>query len=201
MKKLFAATLFGLLAGASLTANATVFTRYMNAGEILHKGDVLTSPNGRYRLVMQDDGNLVMYFFPGNQSKAYSRWSTSTNRNGGNYAAIQYDGNLAVYTGSNTWAWQAGTGGKATASYKLVLEDDGYLYLGSPTGTTPNVAFPYKDLARDTCSDPNIPATQYPAYIGQTGASFSVTAYCGVQADQLSANAGGQLEGFRYVRP
>ena len=33
----------------------------LEPGESLQRGESLTSPNGLYRLVLQDDGNLVLY--------------------------------------------------------------------------------------------------------------------------------------------
>lgn len=203
MKKTLAATLFGLLASASVASNAAEFVRYMNAGEVLHKGDVLRSPNNLYRLIMQNDGNLVLYFFPSINAGAYSRWSTGSNPNG-SYAAIQFDGNLAVYTSSNTWAWQAGAGGKPANSYKLVLEDDGHLYLGAPTGTMPTVATSYKDLHWDTCPS-GVPPGQFAGSYYNSGVNaapaFYVSAICGMKADEAAQALGGQLTGFFYVRP
>jgi hypothetical protein len=199
MKKTLAATLFGLLASASVTSNAAEFVRYMNAGEILNRGDVLRSPNNLYRLVMQYDGNLVLYFFPGTNGGAFSRWSSGSNPNG-YYAAIQYDGNLAVYTGSNTWAWQAGNGGKPTGNYQLVLEDDGHLFIANPPTPGGAVGFYSKDLHWDTCPS-GVPAATFPATTNQsTTATFYVSAICGMKADEAALNAHGQLTGFFYWR-
>lgn len=206
MKKILSATIFGLMACASLSASATVFTRYMNAGELLQKGDSLVSYNGVYHLVMQDDGNLVLYYFstdtpnaPGMQIIARS-FDTGT-RGKGQYAAVQHDGNLAVYTSSNTWAWQAGTGGKTVANYRLVLEDNGRLYLGLATdqGLPSSPALSYRVLGTDRCESYVLTAN-YVAY-DANGNLIPITANCGDTATLMASNRGARLAGYSYIRP
>jgi hypothetical protein len=68
------------------------------------------SPNARYagsgRLVMQGDGNLVLY---GGQGQAL--WSAGTNGTGSaNQVVLQGDGNLVVYTATGTAVWSSRTG-------------------------------------------------------------------------------------------
>src|SRR5205085_2323893 len=76
--------------GAKLPVNAT-----------LQPGASLISPSGRYTLVMQSDGNLVLYD-GGNPT-----WASNTATGDASYAAMQGDGNLVVYRVSDnqpTWS-------------------------------------------------------------------------------------------------
>lgn len=82
----------------------------------------LTSPNGVYRLVMQGDGNLVLY-----RSGGVAVWASGTN--GSNrHAVMQADGNLVVYTGA-TPLWSSNTTG--FGSTRLTMQDDGNLVIYS----------------------------------------------------------------------
>lgn len=110
------------------------------------------------RLVMQSDGNLVLY--DGGNS---ALWSAQTNGNSGAWLQINTDGNMVVYRPGNTPAWatyytihnpdhlsyvntafETGLGGigriypgqqieTADRRFKLVLQRDGNLVLYSPT--------------------------------------------------------------------
>ena len=46
----------------------------LNPGETLHPGDSLISSNGRYKFILQEDGNVVLY---NNHNKA--TWASNTN--------------------------------------------------------------------------------------------------------------------------
>jgi hypothetical protein len=65
------------------------------AGSYMYPGAQLTSPNGQNRLIMQYDGNLVMY-------NAYWQplWNSNTAGRPGSYMVLQYDGNLVVRDGN-----------------------------------------------------------------------------------------------------
>lgn len=65
---------------------------YLYAGQELTQNQALTSENGEYALVLQTDGNLVLY---GQDVTAY--WSSDTDGEGGTYALMQTDGNFVVY--------------------------------------------------------------------------------------------------------
>lgn len=88
----------------------------------LQAGESMTSPNGQYQLVMQTDGNLVLYRTGGS-----AIWATSTNGSG-RWASMQADGNLVVYVGS-TAIWSSNTAGWSGAN--LVVQDDGNLVIYS----------------------------------------------------------------------
>jgi hypothetical protein len=92
-------------------------TNTLVSSQTLNQEEFIVSPNGRYILVMQGDGNLVMY------SKGRALWSSGTNRNNGAYLGIQGDGNMVIYKSDRrTPIWSTGTVGDAS---KLVVQDDG----------------------------------------------------------------------------
>lgn len=117
----------GTFVSTSVDADAAAGSNRLNAGERLTAGQQLTSPNGKLTLVMQSDGNLVLYA-PGNES----RWHTNSNGNPGAYAVMQSDGNFVVYTAGGVALWETQTYGTGAASAQL--QDDGnfVLYTSAP---------------------------------------------------------------------
>lgn len=116
-------------AGAAPASTASV-SNYgtsdaLYAGEALGTNWTKTSRNGAYRLIMQADGNLVLYA-PGTRPL----WSSRSMGSGANTVVMQSDGNLVVYApGRAVWASNTmGSGGN-----RLVVQDDGNLVLYSPT--------------------------------------------------------------------
>ncbi|WP_051767100.1 S8 family serine peptidase [Saccharothrix syringae] len=96
-------------------------------GETLQIGQTKVSQDGRYTLVMQGDGNLVLYAAGGQ-----ALWHTSTYGTGATYAVLQYDGNFVVYTAAGVARWHTGTHG--TAADRLIVQNDSNLVLYGPTG-------------------------------------------------------------------
>lgn len=84
----------------------------------LNSGAATSSLNGRYRLVMQTDGNLVVY------RVGTAVWSSGTHGNPGARLVVQDDGNAVIYQG-NRALWSTGTHANPTA--RMVLQDDGNL--------------------------------------------------------------------------
>lgn len=83
----------------------TVSVSSAGSGFFLYPGESLTSANLWYRLLMQRDGNLVVY----NKSN-FAVWSTQTGGQA-SYAWFQPDGNLVLYRYSDGAAvWNSGTG-------------------------------------------------------------------------------------------
>jgi hypothetical protein len=80
----------------------------------------IVSPNGRYELRMQGDGNLVLYYRL--SAPYHALWSSVTSGSGADRAVMQSDGNLVVYRGS-TPLWRSNTHGYPDAT--LVMQDDG----------------------------------------------------------------------------
>ncbi|MFD9823563.1 hypothetical protein [Streptomyces violascens] len=77
------------------------------------------------RLVMQSDGNLVVY-----DEFNRARWASNTVGQGWT-ARFQTDGNFVVYTRSNRPVWASNTDGRPGS--RLVVQDDGnvVIYDGS----------------------------------------------------------------------
>ncbi|BBX68844.1 hypothetical protein MPSYJ_23050 [Mycolicibacterium psychrotolerans] len=96
-------------------------------GQWLEVGKYLQSANGRFRLYMQGDGNLVLY----DEAQGHrALWASNTSGRPGLRAVMQGDGNLVLYSGS-TGVWSSKTNGHNGA--RLVVQDDGNLviYKGS----------------------------------------------------------------------
>lgn len=94
-------------------------------GQGLIPGASINSSNGRYTLVVQDDGNLVVY----GQSGAL--WHAATNTLPFANLVMQGDGNLVLYGPVGQVYWQSATSGNSNAG--LVMQNDGNLvmYAGS----------------------------------------------------------------------
>ncbi|MDH6139168.1 hypothetical protein P3T35_001168 [Kitasatospora sp. GP30] len=113
----------------------------LTGGSIMRPGD--TAYAKYTRLVMQADGNLVLYSL----KTGAPVWSSKTNGNPGAWATMQSDGNLVVYKpltdssgnpiyptpGSSSNAlWSSGTPGYAGA--KAVVQDDCNFVIYDATG-------------------------------------------------------------------
>lgn len=100
-------------------------------GQALGSTESVVSCDTRFTLVMQSDGNLVLYGPTG------ALWSTQTQGTAAQNAVMQSDGNLVVYTSSSA-VWSSQTEGNPGAS--LSVQDDGNLviYSGSSALWTSN---------------------------------------------------------------
>lgn len=90
----------------------------LESGAILQHGDFVMSCDGRFQLIQQPDGNLVLY------QGAQPLWASNTWNTAGQRAAMQADGNLVVYD-PTTALWSTGTHGHPGA--RLALHDTGEL--------------------------------------------------------------------------
>jgi hypothetical protein len=103
----------------------------LNPGESLIKGSQIKSPNGRFHLDMQQDGNLVLYRTDDNKPI----WHTDTwarpfgSHSGGITAKMQKDGNFVVNSYEYASIWDSKTNGRGE-NY-IVLQDDGNLVIYS----------------------------------------------------------------------
>jgi len=93
----------------------------LRGGGRLNPGQQLRSNNGRYTLIMQRDGNLVLY-----ERGGRAVWDTGTW--GGPpetlpiRAEMQHDGNFVLYDAVNEPRWDSGTWNNAGS--RIVLQDD-----------------------------------------------------------------------------
>lgn len=99
--------------------------------QFLMPGQSIFSPSGRYRLIYQSDGNLVVY--DTSQFPAKPIWHAQTHGSVTGRFQMQADGNAVIYssTGSPIWA----TWTQDTLSAWLELKDDGALVVNAPSGT------------------------------------------------------------------
>lgn len=98
----------------------------MSPGTTLATGQSVTSCDGRFTMVIQGDGNLVLY-----QNGVRALWANYVF--GSNHRlAMQGDGNLVVYNGSNQAVWHTGTWGHNGAY--LAVQNDGNAVVYTPSG-------------------------------------------------------------------
>ncbi len=83
-------------------------------------GNAIWADNGPYGqvtdyqprdVIFQSDGNLVMYDYSVYSQSVYPNWATGTNGEGAQYMQLQGDGNVVIYTGSNSALWATNTRG------------------------------------------------------------------------------------------
>jgi hypothetical protein len=94
----------------------------MRGGEGLLPGQDKWSCDGRFRLVYQGDGNVVLYNLFGQ-----ALWNTRTNGQAAGLFAMQGDGNLVVYKPGGVAIWNAATHNHPGAG--LAIQDDGNLVI------------------------------------------------------------------------
>lgn len=94
-------------------------------GAVLARGSSVRSANGQYDLVMQDDGNLVLYRVNGP-----ALWATGTNGIAIRHAVMQHDGNLVLYDYAGGARWASGTHGNPGAV--LHVQCDGNVVIYKP---------------------------------------------------------------------
>ncbi|KAH7379513.1 bulb-type lectin domain-containing protein [Pyrenochaeta sp. MPI-SDFR-AT-0127] len=95
----------------------------LKTGEKLAKQESLYSPDWRYRVTLQSDGNFVLYDSNGaiwHSNTYYAKDAT--------HVIIQPDGNLVLYraSGDDQTPWSSGTSGNHVAP-EVTLENDGRL--------------------------------------------------------------------------
>lgn len=109
----------------------------LQGGATLSPEQTAASPNGRFVLKYQSDGNLVLYdngspvwainCWPGCSGTGYAGNSFTP----AGYGTMQTDGNFVVYNSSGAPVWHAGTFGNSGAY--LSIRDDGGLIVYGPS--------------------------------------------------------------------
>lgn len=112
-------------ASAAPLAVAQTPATALAAGTTLGTGQQLTSPDGRFRLVLQADGNLVEY-------GARALWSAGTFGSRASILAVQRDGNVVLYDTAGRPLWSTNT--FSTAVSALRLGSDASLVLADAGG-------------------------------------------------------------------
>lgn len=95
-------------------------------GEELKVNEQITSPNKQYRLVLQGDGNLVLY------KGSNALWASNTVLPNIAKVVMQGDGNLVIYTGDGQPAWDCYRS-LGHSGARLNLQDDGNLVIYDST--------------------------------------------------------------------
>ncbi len=112
--------------------NPTGAPSELKIGETLQRGQVLISPDGSKKLVMQEDGNLAVYNYHG------PIWQAAVQ--GSNRLAFQSDGNLALWkdnTGGLPEAlWSSGSNGQEGTVLRMQNDGNLVMYKDSNPGST-----------------------------------------------------------------
>ncbi len=104
---------------ATTATTASAVSSLLTPGQYLKPGQYRRSQNGAYTLVMQTDGNAVLY-----KGKT-ALWGTMTNRKASTLM-MQRDGNLVVISG-RTAVWATNTAGSTNAF--LAVQNDSNLVI------------------------------------------------------------------------
>ena len=94
--------------------------------EHLNPGDEVTSNSRVYRLVLQPDGNLVLY----DNTNDPPLWASGTQGQAVSECLMQDDGNLVIYGFSDNPLWASGTQGNPGSF--LTVQDDANVVIYKP---------------------------------------------------------------------
>ncbi len=95
----------------------------------LTSGQKMVSCDARFSLVMQTDGNLVLY----EAGVTAALWASNTAGSAGALAVMQDDGNFVVYTAAGTPVWSSNTAGVGCGAW-LAVQTDGNVVIYDSTG-------------------------------------------------------------------
>ncbi len=98
----------------------------LHAGSTMAPGQYLQSADGRYQLIMQGDGNLVIH-----NSAGAVLFQSETYNNPGAWAVLQTDGNFVVYAASGRYIWTSHTQAGAGAVLAMQTDANLVIYAGS----------------------------------------------------------------------
>jgi len=114
------------------TSTAVVINQFypsqLSPGQTMQQNDEVRSPNGAYRLVMQNDTNFVLYKTAGG-----FLWNSGHLGAGPASAIMQTDGNLVVYDAHHGVLFATNTFNHPGAF--MQLRDDGKIVVVDPSGT------------------------------------------------------------------
>ncbi|GAU87994.1 hypothetical protein RvY_00770 [Ramazzottius varieornatus] len=102
---------------------------HLYSGEMLLPGRSIHSPRGNIDLIMQTDGNLVLY----RTRDGHPLWASNTHGRQVREAIMQHDGNLVIHDVYGTPIWASNTHGNTGACVRL--QDDGNMCKGFSTVT------------------------------------------------------------------
>lgn len=99
----------------------------LSVGKKLMAGQKMYSQNGNYYLILQSDGNLVLY-----RKDGKVMWNSKKSAKSPGYVTMQSDGNLVSYDKFDTPIWSSGTNGWNGAY--AILQNDGNLVVRNTKG-------------------------------------------------------------------
>ncbi|MFV0459178.1 MAG: hypothetical protein ACK5MT_10490 [Actinomycetales bacterium] len=113
--------------GQVLWASNTVMTNMTsyfldstnNESGFLDPGWTMQSPDRRYTMVMQGDGNLVLYGPRG------ATWQSGTYGNTNAFAVMQTDGNMVIYSAGGQPIWSTRTSRNVVGANVISMQNDG----------------------------------------------------------------------------
>lgn len=107
--------------GPGLIAELACPTTFLEPGSALFSNQRKTSCDGRFYLLLQTDGNLVLY------EGTTPLWAAGTQGTSPGQAIMQTDGNFVIYNSAGVPLWSSGTQSNPGAS--LAIQDDGNLVI------------------------------------------------------------------------
>jgi hypothetical protein len=107
------------------TAGLSYRAQSIYNGMTMTQGQFLRSSDRRYFMLVQGDGNIVLYA-PGFRVI----WNSGTAGNAGAWLGIQSDGNMVIYSASNVALWSTG----AIGVNSLIMQSDGNLVAYNASG-------------------------------------------------------------------
>lgn len=113
----------------------------LNAHTTMYGGQYILSPDGRFGLLMQTDGNLVAYgpspcgwAQPNICRGPYDWWASNTAGQPGSRAVMQSDGNLVIYRPDGVAIWASNTHGSGAT--RVMVTNQGHFQLARWDGST-----------------------------------------------------------------
>jgi hypothetical protein len=104
-----------------LNTNDRLFPQNRNLGP-----DRITSNNRQFQVVMQNDGNLVLY----RNRDGRPLWASGTNGVAVDFCIMQNDGNLVLYGFDRRAVWASGTNGRWNSI--AIIQDDANFVIYQP---------------------------------------------------------------------
>jgi hypothetical protein len=108
--------------GTAIQDQTGLVSRILPDGLTMYSGQSLITPDRRYSLNYQPDGNVVLYTATGNPI-----WSTNTYQSSLGSLGLQSDGNLVLKNKDGSVIWSSGTGNRGRSD--LLMQQDGNLVL------------------------------------------------------------------------
>lgn len=106
--------------------------RKINSSGVLFPGQRIETPDRTRNLILQSDGNLVLY------SGSKALWASGTDGKPSRFLAMQSDGHLVLYDNSMKPLWYSRTAGQGPSSLELQSDSNLVIYRndGRPTWAT-----------------------------------------------------------------